>query len=273
MIFHTFGNAENPIIILIHGALTPWQVWDAQIKHFSKKYYVVAAALNAHTENEQTEFISIEKEAMEIEKYCIDNFGGEVYGVFGLSMGGAIAHILWRNGIVKIKKLVMDGAPLIPMGRLSAAFMTKQYISLIRSCKKRSPKTLKAFKKNFLPEKYLEAFLIIADRMTDSSIKNMLYSVCESELFLGIPKGEPDVLFIHGTKGNEAIAIKSSIRLKKAYPESRVFCFRGCKHCEAAIYKPEKWIEAVENFIKVASKNHSDSDAMEDFSSDCTENL
>ena len=40
MKFHTFGSDKNPPIVLIHGTLTPWQVWEKQIEHFKKKYYV-----------------------------------------------------------------------------------------------------------------------------------------------------------------------------------------------------------------------------------------
>ncbi len=27
MVFHTFGNKENSVAVLIHGMLTPWQIW------------------------------------------------------------------------------------------------------------------------------------------------------------------------------------------------------------------------------------------------------
>ena len=28
MIFHTYGNKENKAVVLIHGMLTPWQIWN-----------------------------------------------------------------------------------------------------------------------------------------------------------------------------------------------------------------------------------------------------
>ena len=28
MIFHTFGDNHNLAILLIHGVLTPWQIWE-----------------------------------------------------------------------------------------------------------------------------------------------------------------------------------------------------------------------------------------------------
>lgn len=250
MNFHVFSKSDAPRIILIHGTLTPWQIWEEQVKHLRKKYHVTVVALDAHEEDKASEFISIEQQAAQIEKYIKDNYGGEVFAVCGLSMGGAIANIMWRNGAVKIRNLVMDGAPLLPMGELAAKIMTRNYLSIIKKSKKRDPKTLKSFKKNFLPEKYLEPFLKIADNMSESSIKNMLASVCRSELCTGIPHGTARILYIHGTRGTEVFQMKCGAFLKKNYPEARIICFRKMSHCRAAIYKPLKWLEVVEKFLQ-----------------------
>lgn len=250
MNFHVFSKSEAPKIILIHGTLTPWQMWDEQIKHLRKKYHVTVVALDAHEEDKVSEFISIEQQAAQIEKYCVENYGGEVFAICGVSMGGAIASIIWRNGIVKIHNLIMDSAPIMPMGKIPAMFMTNNYLSIIRKSKKRDPKTLENFKKYFLPEKHLESFLKIADNMSESSVKNMIDSVCRCELCKGIPHGQTKILYIHGTKGTEMFQMKCGAHLKKNYPEAKVICFRKMGHCEAAIYKPLKWLEVVEKFLQ-----------------------
>ena len=85
-------TGKNKIMILIHGVLTPWQIWKPQIDYFKDNYHVVVPALDAHIENEKSEFVSIEKEAEMIEEYVNNNFGGRVYALCGLSMGGKIAN-------------------------------------------------------------------------------------------------------------------------------------------------------------------------------------
>ena len=35
MIFHTFGNKENKAIMLLHGMLTPWQIWEDAVSVLS----------------------------------------------------------------------------------------------------------------------------------------------------------------------------------------------------------------------------------------------
>lgn len=249
MIFHTFGNPEKKAIILIHGTLTPWQSLKTIYKHFSKNYHVIVPALDGHTGEEASEFISIEQQAQKIEKYIKEKHGGEVFAVCGYSMGGAIASIIWRNGIIKIHNLIMDSAPIMPMGSLPAKVMTNNYLSIIHNSQKRDKKTLDNFKKHFLPEKYLEPFLEIADKMSDSTIRNMISSVCKCELCKGIPHGETKIMYMHGTKGSEFFQMKCGAHLKKHYPEAKVICFRKKGHCEAAIYYPATWIEVAEKFF------------------------
>ena len=71
MIFHTYGNKESKAIVLIHGMLTPWQIWNTAVKKFSEDYYVVVPELDAHTEETPSVFNSVEEEAEKISEYKI----------------------------------------------------------------------------------------------------------------------------------------------------------------------------------------------------------
>ncbi|MBE6754746.1 MAG: alpha/beta hydrolase, partial [Ruminococcaceae bacterium] len=117
MRFHTFGDKNNRAIVLIHGVLTPWQMWEYQIERLKDEFYVIVPALDGHTEEEASQFVSVEKEAEQIEDYILENLGGQVYAVCGISMGGVISSIIWKNRRVKISRLVMDGAPLARLPR------------------------------------------------------------------------------------------------------------------------------------------------------------
>lgn len=249
MVFHTFGNEKAPIVLFIHGTLTPWQMWEKQIEHFQKQYFVIVPALDAHIEEEPSEFISISLEAKKIEAHIEENYGRDVFAVCGLSMGGAIAIILFGNGILKIKHLVLDGAPLVPSNALLNKIMTGFYTSIIHKSKARDPKTLGNFKRNFLPEKYLDSYLRLADNMSDDSIKNMIDSIGQSKLAVTDNKHGTKILFLHGTKSNELLSKKSAALTKKHYPDAKVLCFKGYAHAELAIYKTEKWIEVVDDFL------------------------
>lgn len=248
MRFHTFGDIGAPVIVLIHGVLTPWQIWEHQIAHFKEHFRVIVVSLDAHEEEAASEFVSVQDEAEKIENYIIDGCGGKVFAVCGLSMGGVIAHQLWANRAIGIERLVMDGAPLKPMPKLMIKIMTGNYLKIIASSKQREPKTLEAFKRDFLPERFLDSFLKIADNMSESSVRNMVASACSNALRTDL-NHDTKLLYIHGTKGNETVSRKVGKLVKKHYPAARVICFDGYKHCEAAIYQPEKWLMYVDEFL------------------------
>ncbi len=252
MQFHTFGNQQNPVMLLIHGVLTPWQIWETQIAHFQQNYYVIAAALDAHTEEQPSDFHSIPQEAAAIEAYLNDRHMTDVDTVCGISMGGVIAYHLWKNQKLRITHLVLDGAPLIPVPKFASLVMLKNYQRIIRKSKERDPATLKAFARDFLPERYLEQYLKIADFMTDASMCNIITSVFQSSFRTDVVT-DTRILFVHGTKGNEILSKRSAQKMKRHYPKTEIICFERCKHCEYAIYQPEKWIHTVETWMQTAS--------------------
>ena len=247
MIFHTFGDNHNLAILLIHGVLTPWQIWEDAIRQFSKEYCVIVPALDAHTEEEQTVFESVDKEVSLIEEHIIGNYRGKVSMVCGLSMGGLIAAKLAAKGSIEIDTLVFDGAPLIKVPGIAARIMQSSYLSIIHRSKKREPKIIKSFKKTFLPEKHLDSYLKIADNMTDESICNMIGSVCKGFDFVSY---SPDmkILFMHGTKGNEAISEKAAKKLKKMNSQTKIRCYKNYAHAQLACFEPHNWINDVTDF-------------------------
>lgn len=248
MKFHTFGQPSSPVILLIHGMLTPWQIWGPQIAHFCHDHYVIAAALDAHTEEEISEFRSIEEEAAAIAAHLKKQKLTAIHAVCGISLGGAVACRLWQDGGLRIRHLVLDGAPLVKIPKAAELVMTQNYLRIIRKSRLRDPKTIAAFKRDFLPEQYLESYLKIADGMTADSVRNAVSSVCRYELDK-IGSADTRLLFIWGTKGNEVISKKAAQRLQQLSPTVKNVCLEGCKHCEYAIYQPEKWLNIVESWM------------------------
>jgi len=168
-----------------------------------------------------------------------------------MSLGGKIAHEIWKSNKLTVRNLIMDGAPLVACPKFAIRIMIKNYKDIIHKSKKRDAKVIKNFKKHFLPEKYLNSYLKMADHFTDQSIENIVNTVFAGGKIEGVDS-RSRILFIHGTKANEILSKESAKRMKKAYPMTRVVCFRGDAHCYKAIYQPEKWIEVVKDFLHVS---------------------
>ncbi len=251
MLINEFISGKKPVMVLIHGVLTPWQIWTPQIEFFKNSYNIYAVALNAHTENMASEFISVKAEAEEIVGN-LKAIGIEKIDVLvGISLGGKIAHEIWKSGKIEISNLVIDGAPLVKCPKFAVNVMINNYKSIIHKSKQRDAKVIENFKKYFLPEKYIDSYLKIADLMTDKSIENIVTSVFAGGKMEGVDS-QSRILFIHGTKGNEVLSRKAAKLMKKYYPMTEIVCFKGDAHCYKAIYRPEKWVSVVKDFLERA---------------------
>jgi len=156
--------------------------------------------------------------------------------------------------ILNINYLIIDGAPLSPLGKLPVWFMEKSYTSIIHKIKARDKKILINFKKNFLPEKYLESFLKFADTMSDRTISNIVRGVFNIDIIHIDNDNNTSILFMLGTKGNETVSKKAAMKMKALYPQTEIQCFNGYSHAELAIYHVNEWIEHVDKFIETSSK-------------------
>ena len=252
MKLHEFGATNKPVMVLVHGVLTPWQIWAPQIEAFQEDYHIFVVALSAHTEEEASEFVSLDAEVAEILQGLTGRNVTDIEVLCGLSLGGVIAHEIWKTGTLPIRHLVLDGAPLVPFPLGSGKIMIRNYLTIIHRSKKRDPKVLASFKKNFLPEKYLDSYLKIADFMTDTSMTNIIKAADSGNLCTTVDN-QSKILFIHGTKGNEILSKKVAKLMKKAYPKTHIVCFKGDLHCYKAIYEPQKWIETVKAFCSQTS--------------------
>ena len=247
MLVHEFVDGNKPAMVLIHGLLTPWQIWTPHIDAFRERYNIYVIALNAHTEEAASEFISVLAEAEEIIGYFKAKGMDTLDVLCGLSLGGKIGHEIWKSGRLRIRNLILDGAPLAACPKFAVTVMIKNYKDIIHMSKQRNPKVMRGFR-NFLPEKYWDSYLKIADLFSDRSIENIVNSVFAG----GELKGADDesrILFLHGTKANEILSVRSAKLMKKHHPMTRVVCFHADAHCHKVIFQPEKWIEVVKDFV------------------------
>ncbi|SEL05960.1 alpha/beta fold hydrolase [Ruminococcus albus] len=246
---HSFGSNDSPVIVLVHGMMTPWQVWTDQIKQFSRDYHVIVPELSDHTVDRPTRFISIEDEAKNIVKALHDMDIDKVSVLCGMSLGGAIAFEMLKSGSIGIDDLVLDGAPLMPMPKIAEKIMAMNYITILKKTKRRDKKTLDRCRRDFLPERFIDGFLKVSDIMEEDTAKNAMRSVCSRSIPADMDV-HSRILFIHGTKANESISQKSAERLKKLYPETEVLCYKGDPHVYKAIRQTDVWIRDVENFLQ-----------------------
>ena len=248
MIFHTYGDKENKAVVLIHGMLTPWQIWNTAVKKFKRDCYVIVPELDAHTEVTPSVFHSIEEEADKIHDYIMEELNGKVFLLAGLSMGGRIAATIAKSGDITVDNLVLDGAPLTRVNFLMKAVMKSNYKKIIMKSRMHDAKILEQAKKDFLPEDMIPYYVKIAENMIMGSVDNIIDSVFTAFDAQGYAGGMK-ILFMHGTKGNESVSRKCALKMKKVNPQTEIRCFEGLAHAELSCFKPQQWTDEVERFI------------------------
>ena len=87
-------------------------------------------------------------------------------------------------------------------------------------------------------------------KSTDINIQNLVLDGAPLTKMNGLMKSIfKRILFMHGSKGNEAVSRKCALRMKAVNPQTEIREFKGMAHAELACFKPEQWVKEVEGFL------------------------
>lgn len=108
-----YGKENNNIIFLLHGGGLSWWNYEEVAKSLQNDYHIILPILDGHAESDRP-FTTIEDNAAEIIAFIDAHFGGCVFLIGGLSLGGQILlEILsQRNNICKCA--IIESALVIP---------------------------------------------------------------------------------------------------------------------------------------------------------------
>ena len=108
-----YGKENDNIILLLHGGGLSWWNYEEVANSLQKDYHIILPILDGHAESDKP-FTTIEDNAAEITAFIDTHFGGRVFLIGGLSLGGQILlEILsQRNDICKYA--IIESALVIP---------------------------------------------------------------------------------------------------------------------------------------------------------------
>ena len=120
MEFAEYGSKNAPTLIFIHGSCTTAETCYSKVAEALKgNYHCVLCRLDGHYDG-SPDFVSLNKEAEQIEEYVQQNRNGSVYALIGLSLGSTICvHLLTRKKI-SVSKVFLDGVYVQNKGALYA---------------------------------------------------------------------------------------------------------------------------------------------------------
>lgn len=121
MKFYTFGNSNNPAILLLPGTCCHWkQNFGHVIPLLERDFHVVCVSYDGFDETEETVFPDMLTETAKIENYVQKNFGGHICAAYGCSMGGSFVGLLIQRRRIHIDHGILGSSDLDQESGLSA---------------------------------------------------------------------------------------------------------------------------------------------------------
>lgn len=244
MKFHEFGNKNQTTVMLIHGLGTTWdKSFGKVIPLLAPHYYVVAVGLDGHNPEEETDYISGEKEAEQVENYIQNNLGGKIDVIYASSLGCITALLTAYRRNVTVRNIILDGTADMSLGIFNkpASKVAGWFGEKIITGK------MNGFLKlgGITPE-MLQTFLYPG--ISRTTLKNAFYDA--ASMFTQINKMGPNhevrVACWYGSK--ETLAARGAKKIRNTFPNGKDTLFKGFGHGEILLH-PEQFFEEMQRFL------------------------
>lgn len=130
MRIHEFGTEHEKTVLLLHSACLSWRMFQPAAERLQTQYHLIIPALPAHDPDEKTPYTSVEAIAAELGDWLAQRGISALWGLYGVSMGGAVALRLLADGKVAVRTCVLDAAitPYRAPRWLTRGFSLRNYL-------------------------------------------------------------------------------------------------------------------------------------------------
>jgi len=247
MVFKEFGSTHHQSIIMLHGGGLSWWSLEHAANAFSVQYRVITPVIDGHGENSEDTFVSIEDYARKLIAFIDETFGGNVYALYGLSIGAQIVTEVLSQRKDIAKYAVIDSALVFPIKGTAAltVSMTKLSYGLIKRhwFAKLQAKAL------FVPEEQFSLYFADSIKMSKQSLINVSLSNAGYHFKPLISKTTAKTLIIVGEK-ELRIMKKSARALHNVIVGSTLHIAKNMKHGELSLKHTAEFVDILKQFIQ-----------------------
>ena len=241
-----FGKENSQVIILLHGGGLSWWNYREAASLLSVRYHVVIPLLDGHA-GSGCAFITIEDTAEKLKKFIEANFGGKVFAIGGLSLGGQILTQLLSAAPDICQYAVMESVLVIPMRltNLLVGPMVSMSYGLIqmRWFSKIQFQQLH-MRPDLFEEYYRDTCQISKKDMTAILKSNSSYTLKHS-----LTDTSAKILIAVGAK-ELPIMKRSASMIHHALPGSRLHILPGFQHGDLSINHPEEYVKLLKSVME-----------------------
>ncbi len=236
-----FGKENKDVIVLLHGGGLSWWNFREVAERLQLKYCVILPVLDGHADSDRN-FTTIEANAEEIISFIEEQFGGEVFLMGGLSLGGQILLEILSKREAICRYALIESALVIPSkfthAMIAPAFGSCYGLIKQRWFSKLQFKSLR-IKPELFEEYYRDTCGITKQNMIVFLQENSLYSMKES---LGRCKAK--VHIVVGEKENSVMK-KSAKLIRERIPGSTQEVIPKLHHGEFSLKHGKEYAERI----------------------------
>ena len=235
MIFHTYGDKENPTLLLIPGLGVSYEIFLPLIDLLKGDFHIIAVGIDGFLLGQESRYTSVDDQAVQAIRYVQKNLNGHLDIAYGLSLGGKIlSRIMERNEVVT-DHAIMDAAPLLPLPTWSVDPLRYYQSFTVWTCYHWT-----GFWKFVFHSHYFDVLLDECKKVwpygKGKSVRDGYKDVYTHKLET---IHGADIHFWYGTK--EAFVAKpQATHLCKIHPDTHVEVFPGMNHAQLLVDHPEE---------------------------------
>ncbi|QIM45625.1 alpha/beta fold hydrolase [Streptococcus ruminicola] len=238
------GQENQDVIVLLHGGGLSWWQYQAQMDLLCENYHVVLPILDGHAGSD-ADFTSIEDNAKRLLDYIDKTYGGSVFLIAGLSLGGQILleMLALRKDICQYA--IVESAAIIP-DKLTAGLVAPLFSMSFPLIKKKWFAKMQfrslGIRADLFEHYYEDTVKLSKQNLIAFTKASSLYQVKKN-----LKNSLARVRIIVGEK--ETKKMHASARyLHDLLPDSRLEIKAGLAHGQYAINQPDLYVkELLEN--------------------------
>ena len=233
------GQENQDVIVLLHGGGLSWWQYQAQMDLLCENYHVVLPILDGHAGSD-ADFTSIEDNAKRLLDYIDKTYGGSVFLIAGLSLGGqillemlALRKDICQYAIVESAAIIPDkltAGLVAPLFSMSFPLIKKKWFAKMQFC-------YLGIRADLFEHYYGDTVKLSKQNLITFTKASSLYQVKKN-----LKNSLARVRIIVGEK--ETKKMHASARyLHDLLPDSRLEIKAGLAHGQYAINQPDLYVK------------------------------
>ena len=246
MQFREYGADRRDTILLLHGGGLSWWNYREAAEFLQGEYRVLLPILDGHAGSDRP-FTTIEDNAAEIISFIVDQLGGSVLLIGGLSLGGQVLLEMLSQRKDLCEYALVESAAVIPSGLTNAligpAFGASYGLIQNRSFAKMQFQSLH-IKPALFEDYYRDTCRIRKQDMIAFMKANTSYALKES-----FCDTAARVHVFVGKKETGEI-LRSADAICRARPACLLHRMPGMRHGEFSLNHPDRYADAVRQIVR-----------------------